>query len=255
MTRRTLLAAATAVAALILPASAMAWPAPQPGQPACIPNGDGTFTIVQNAQAPFPRGSHQPENGTCEGPVRPAPTPTPTPTPVPPTPVVPPTPAPSCTTGVCPCPPTTCFSNRLYVFHIRQTYLGRRVTAVRAYQQGLGDGVDAFLTTFHGGPAGLPMTMGRTATRRVTRGSDGHRRQQFQVAVDYRGLEFQIGELRSTTVLLRLGSRVPGERAEGRAGQWYVTQELNRNCQPRNGTLNRDTAQPNPVRVGTEVPH
>lgn len=81
MTLRKPVLAATAalILTLTIPAAAMAWPTPQPGQPACIPNGDGAFHIDPNAQPPFPRGSHQPERGRCEGPVRPAPTPIPTP--------------------------------------------------------------------------------------------------------------------------------------------------------------------------------
>lgn len=102
--------AAITLAALTIPTIAMAWPAPQPGHPACIPVGDGTYTIVQDAQPPFPKGSHQPEHGTCEGPVvqppAPAPTPTPAPAPAPvvivqqvPVPVPTPVPAPVCVSG------------------------------------------------------------------------------------------------------------------------------------------------------------
>lgn len=112
--RRVIIPVVASALALAIPTAAQAWPGPVPGQPACIPNGDGTFVIVPNAQPPFPRGSHQPENGACEGPVRPpAPTPAPIPTPTPPAPV-PPTPQPptppNCGPGTDCCP--VCVSHR-----------------------------------------------------------------------------------------------------------------------------------------------
>lgn len=93
--------AATAAAALLLPGTAFAWPAPQPGSPVCIPvigpNGQptGEFT-TGTAGETSPPGSHQPENGQCEGRIIKAP-PAPTPAPAAPAPAeaVPAVPAPA----------------------------------------------------------------------------------------------------------------------------------------------------------------
>jgi hypothetical protein len=90
------LVAATAAFVLLPAGSAFAWPAPQPGQPVCIPNGDGTFT-PGIAGTTSPPGSHQPENGLCEGPIKPPPAPVevaPAPAPAPPVPTPTPTPTP-----------------------------------------------------------------------------------------------------------------------------------------------------------------
>lgn len=127
----------------------------------------------------------------------------------------------------------TCISNRVYVFHVRNTYLGREVVGIAVRQQGVDNDWE--------------QTTGRVTWKLVTRPNG---RSQFQISVNYKGMTFQKGELRSTRVELKLGRRVhqQGEPAKpGLPGRSYVTQELNRNCMAPNESLNRDTAQPNPI--------
>jgi len=94
-------------------ATALGWPAAQPGQQGCIPvlKADGTPTgsyYIGTVPNPAPRGSHMPENGTCEGPLVSNPATIPGPPATVPAPPAPPQQAiaPTCgTTITCPPPP------------------------------------------------------------------------------------------------------------------------------------------------------